>query len=106
MPQAHCRKESKCARTINTWAQAHIAWARTDKGENHKKGRNMAKNNCEHCFYWQGDDYCITEIFTHQPCKWFVDSEEVYKYLNSCGQAMSADSLAARHDQAQPVPHE
>lgn len=51
----------------------------------------MVNTNCEYCYHWQGDGYCISEITPHQPCIWFVDCEEVYKHLRSCGQAVRTE---------------
>ncbi|NUN22912.1 MAG: hypothetical protein HUU09_05525 [Candidatus Jettenia caeni] len=71
------------------WAQVELAIGLAGKDrETSGMIKKMAITHCRYCYHWQDDDYCISEITPYQPCIWFIESEEVYKYFSSCGQAV------------------
>ncbi|MDE1890839.1 MAG: hypothetical protein KGI30_11415 [Planctomycetota bacterium] len=59
----------------------------------------MSNTDCSNCYHW--DSYCISRIIPQNSCIWFVDNEEVYRYLIG-GQAVRSEGVQRRTSATRP----
>lgn len=46
----------------------------------------MSKTNCNNCYHWDEDGYCISGMVIQESCIWFVDREEAlssFQYMQA-----------------------